>query len=393
MNRAVALYGTSSNYLPNASELELIRGFDPVVNEYLDLDDEGLNAHASAVDLAAKRFAGQQVPKEHLVGAVNTLYGKQIGDGKSVADAFVSPDNKGLVFSLNVDQPDGSTSRKPLTKYRLTEEDGDNEVKSVPLSALAGDISMRARLIRSIKAARVSLGDMTPVAKLAAKNKLMEQRKFDKSKLNEQREYDAGLKKIEHSFDLKKQEEEYRLKALQDGTDNFDKEKKLRDAYVKQSGEYIKVRDSYGRVLQSAKKPSAAGDLALVFNYMKILDPGSVVRESEFATASNAAGVPDRIRNTYNRVLNGERLADNQRADFVDRAKKLYRGMENQHKRRVGSYEKLATSYGLNSKNILLDLSLAEGESMQQAGISEDISSLSDDELLRLLGEADHATK
>jgi len=39
-----------------------------------------------------------------------------------------------------------------------------------------------------------------------------------------------------------------------------------------------------------------------------MLDPGSVVRESEFATAQNAAGVPDQVRNMYNKVLSGTRL-------------------------------------------------------------------------------------
>jgi hypothetical protein len=37
-------------------------------------------------------------------------------------------------------------------------------------------------------------------------------------------------------------------------------------------------------------KPSAAGDLSLMFSYMKMLDPGSVVRETEQALATNAAG-------------------------------------------------------------------------------------------------------
>jgi len=56
---------------------------------------------------------------------------------------------------------------------------------------------------------------------------------------------------------------------------------------------------------------------------MKILDPASVVRETEFANAQNAAGVPDQIRNMYNRALRGERLGEAQRDDFVNSAKKL----------------------------------------------------------------------
>ena len=76
-------------------------------------------------------------------------------------------------------------------------------------------------------------------------------------------------------------------------------------------------RDAFGRIQASASDPSPAGDLALIFNFMKVLDPGSTVREGEFATAQNSAGVPERIRNTANRVLRGERLGTAQRADSL----------------------------------------------------------------------------
>ena len=82
--------------------------------------------------------------------------------------------------------------------------------------------------------------------------------------------------------------------------------------------DFRKVDAAYNKVKNATDaKPSPAGDLAIIFNYMKILDPGSVVREGEFATAQNAASVPDQIRNLYNRVVNGERLNANQLQLFV----------------------------------------------------------------------------
>jgi flagellar hook-basal body complex protein FliE len=86
------------------------------------------------------------------------------------------------------------------------------------------------------------------------------------------------------------------------------------------------IVSSAQRVIKSAEDPSAAGDLALIFNYMKILDPGSVVREGEFANAQNSAGVPDRVRAQYNNLLSGKRLAETQRTDFLSRALKLAEG-------------------------------------------------------------------
>jgi len=87
---------------------------------------------------------------------------------------------------------------------------------------------------------------------------------------------------------------------------------------------FIGVRDASNRVEASAKDPSAAGDLSLIFNFMKILDPGSVVREGEFANAQNSAGIPERIRAKYNSVIAGERLSDKTRKDFLDRSRRLF---------------------------------------------------------------------
>jgi hypothetical protein len=82
--------------------------------------------------------------------------------------------------------------------------------------------------------------------------------------------------------------------------------------------------DAYNQIVASAENPSAAGDLALIFGYMKMLDPNSVVRETEFANAENAAGVPERIRAQYNKALTGTRLTESTRTDFIDRSTGLY---------------------------------------------------------------------
>jgi hypothetical protein len=79
---------------------------------------------------------------------------------------------------------------------------------------------------------------------------------------------------------------------------------------------FFEIKNMYSNVEQAAKKPTAANDLALIFSYMKILDPTSTVRETEFANAENAAGVDDRIRNMYNKVKLGTRLSDDQVGDY-----------------------------------------------------------------------------
>jgi len=88
--------------------------------------------------------------------------------------------------------------------------------------------------------------------------------------------------------------------------------------------DFVKLRSSFSKIKTGAENPSAAWDIALVFNFMKMLDPGSTVREWEFATAQNAAWVPERIRNELNKLQKWERLWDAQRKDFLETSRKIF---------------------------------------------------------------------
>ena len=135
-------------------------------------------------------------------------------------------------------------------------------------------------------------------------------------------------------------------------------EGEIRNEYMKYSAPHIVVRDSYQKVLSAAKDPSAAGDIALVYATMKAFDPGSTVREGEFATAQNAGSAPDKVRALYNKIVSGERLSPNVRADFVNQVAKIYQGSEASHKKVKDYYTAVAGRYNLNPANIIQDLSL-----------------------------------
>lgn len=130
-------------------------------------------------------------------------------------------------------------------------------------------------------------------------------------------------------------------------------EGKLRKEYSDQTKSYQDVKSAYSRI--TASQNNAAGDLSLIFNYMKMLDPGSTVREGEFASAQNATGVPDRILNKYNNIIAGERLNPDQRKQFIGQAKTLYgqaRVQENTVRKGV---ERIAKGYGLDPQNIFYE--------------------------------------
>ena len=71
---------------------------------------------------------------------------------------------------------------------------------------------------------------------------------------------------------------------------------------------------------------------------MKMLDPNSTVREGEFANAQNAASIPDRIRNQYNKAAEGTRLTAEQRNDFVASAERVYKESASTYNQRLKEY-------------------------------------------------------
>lgn len=120
-------------------------------------------------------------------------------------------------------------------------------------------------------------------------------------------------------------------------------------ATIKINASFDKVRSALGE-----GDPSAAGDMAAIFAFMKILDPESTVREGEFASAQNAAGVPDRIVNFYNRAAKGELLNPNQRKDFLGVAEGILAGQLKRQDTVNDRFRELAKRSGLDPEQVIL---------------------------------------
>ena len=114
----------------------------------------------------------------------------------------------------------------------------------------------------------------------------------------------------------------------------------------------------YNKLLSSAKQKSAAGDMSMIFTYMKILDPTSVVREGEQATAQSAGAVPDRVWNAYNKALTGQKLTATQRADFVSTGTKLYDVNLKQFDAFKSSFEPSLQEYNIDADKVFLSSDL-----------------------------------
>jgi len=134
------------------------------------------------------------------------------------------------------------------------------------------------------------------------------------------------------------------------GQHGFDNALKLRQDFKSEPiyKGFEEIKAAKNQIDQAAQMKSPAGDLAAATKIMKILDPGSVVRESELGMAMSATGVEDKVRNYANLVITGQKLTPAQRKDFIDLSDKLYNVAGQQYNNKRNEYAGIAQANGLS---------------------------------------------
>lgn len=113
-----------------------------------------------------------------------------------------------------------------------------------------------------------------------------------------------------------------------------------------QTADAQKVAKTYKVMENAVQNPSVAGDVSLVFNYFKTIDPQSTVREGEYDTIINATSVPDRIKNYAQKLKTGQKLTDGQRQDLLNTARQNVMSLVPQVENTVNNYRGFVSSLG-----------------------------------------------
>lgn len=126
---------------------------------------------------------------------------------------------------------------------------------------------------------------------------------------------------------------------------------------------FTDVQNAYSRILSAPE--STYGDLTRITSFMKILDPGSVVRESEFDTAAEAAGV---LQNAYGfgLQLTGEgRLTPAARAKLEAAADEAYQSNAREMQDLVNYYTNIAEQRGADPRYVVGEYGFYEPNTYQ----------------------------
>jgi len=131
------------------------------------------------------------------------------------------------------------------------------------------------------------------------------------------------------------------------GQKGFENEMKLASAFKQEPiyKDFSDMKSSFGQVVSSLSQGTPIGDVAGATKVMKLLDPGSVVRETELGIAMAAAGRMDRLNNYFNNMMTGQKLTPTQREDFKALSNELYAAAGQAYNQKRNEYKGFGEAY------------------------------------------------
>lgn len=135
-------------------------------------------------------------------------------------------------------------------------------------------------------------------------------------------------------------------------------EMKMADDYRAQSKEFGQAMSAHKQLAATLSEAtsSPAATLAAATKFMKILDPGSVVRESELGMALAASGVLDRAMNYVSTLQSGQKLTPTQAKDFKSISDKMFVAAQQVQQAIDADYKGKAKAYGLRPEMVTQDI-------------------------------------
>lgn len=181
----------------------------------------------------------------------------------------------------------------------------------------------------------------------------------------QEREFAEGQRQFDLEYDIKKTEAD--LKALEaEAAGNFDNpddrlkyEQDVRQEYTRLTGDYRKRADAITQIRSNAKNVSPISGVALVFNFMKMLDPPSTVREGEQETLKKARGVLSALgvsSEAVDAAVRGDPLTTSQRQEIVDVANAQWQGLQRVQAQVDRRFDDIADAAGVDRDIIRIPL-------------------------------------
>jgi hypothetical protein len=111
---------------------------------------------------------------------------------------------------------------------------------------------------------------------------------------------------------------------------------------------FSEVQTSYENMQKAARSKSPYGDMAMIYAIMKMYDPNTGVKEGEYASAKNAASLPDQLVNAYNKARLGTLLNRDQRKDLLNQGEHIFSTHQARLNEAKSRYSDIIDLYGID---------------------------------------------
>jgi hypothetical protein len=118
--------------------------------------------------------------------------------------------------------------------------------------------------------------------------------------------------------------------------------------------DFNEMQTAFTQVNSALDQGTPIGDVAGATKIMKLLDPTSVVRETELGMSMAAGGRLDRLQYYMNNWATGQKLTPTQREDFKGLATELYAAAGQAYNAKRKEYEDFGNSYKFKNLNTAL---------------------------------------
>lgn len=120
---------------------------------------------------------------------------------------------------------------------------------------------------------------------------------------------------------------------------------------------------------------NAQQQISLVYAYMKLLDPDSVVREGEFATAQKYDSFLNGIGVKLNNLFSGKIVSDTVVKNIKEEIQRMYSNSENNYSQAINQYKAQAENFKIDSSDIFAGFYVPSNDVLQnQPPVSREIT-------------------
>jgi len=138
----------------------------------------------------------------------------------------------------------------------------------------------------------------------------------------------------------------------------FEFEEKLRERYEKNSKDFREISNAFTSIKGTGGvDASPVNRVAKVFAFVKMIDPGSVVREGDFEALRNTRGFalsPDWFKQEVDRVATGAPIKDETVRQINAAATDLYKSSRARDTATREEIDSVAKEYGLDRRNLFI---------------------------------------